>query len=559
MIRLALLVGVVFACFVPAQQDVPAAGQSPRPKALVYEHVDQWTHSAALAGRLRAAGFDVAPLPLDRSPAEFDVDLIALGSFVSEEPHYDDYMRQHGKAFADYVAQGHVLVQFTQADQLEAVPPFLPAGLAARRADPDFGAVRPLATKHPLLRRVALDDGVLQLSKTRTGWEAFAQQAGFEVILGGGSARRPVLMEAAIGKGRLLLLAMAIDKQNDGEKEVDVDLQPRREAFVQRFFANLAAYAVAVREQQAPAVQPTPSSLPAAPFVPGSWTLAVLPDTQNYSLRYPGLWLMQTAWLVQHRDERDLRLVLQLGDIVNNNSDVEWRRAAAALRLLQGQVPFALVPGNHDYGPNGDSSTRDTGMNKWLSFAITSPTFGGAMTKGRLDNTFHRFDAWGRKWIVICLEWAPGDATVQWANEVMEQNPGRLGILVTHAYLDHDDRRFDHNDVTQLYSPHDYKTPGEKNDGEELWQKLVRKHDFVLTLNGHVLDDGTGYLASVNDQGRTVHQLMSNFQFRELGGEGYMRLLEFRPDGRTVQVKTYSPLYDRYLTEPDQQFTFAIE
>jgi hypothetical protein len=53
--------------------------------------------------------------------------------------------------------------------------------------------------------------------------------------------------------------------------------------------------------------------------------------------------------------------------------------------------------------------------------------------------------------------------------------------------------------------------------------------------------------------------MLANYQFRELGGEAYLRLLEFRPDGRTVQVKTYSPLHDRWMTAPDQQFSFVIE
>ena len=110
-----------------------------------------------------------------------------------------------------------------------------------------------------------------------------------------------------------------------------------------------------------------------------------------------------------------------------------------------------------------------------------------------------------------------------------------------------------------LYNPHQYKTPGKLHDGEELWQQLVRKHDFLLTLNGHVLGDGTGYLASRNDRGHTCHQMLANYQMRELGGEGYLRLLEFRPDGKTVVVKTYSPLYESWLLEPDQQFRFELD
>jgi hypothetical protein len=111
----------------------------------------------------------------------------------------------------------------------------------------------------------------------------------------------------------------------------------------------------------------------------------------------------------------------------------------------------------------------------------------------------------------------------------------------------------------QHYNPHEYRTPGGVHDGEELWQMLVRKHDFAFTLNGHVLGDGTGYLASKNDGGRTTHQILQNYQMRRLGGESYLRLLEFLPDKRTVRVRTYSPLYDKYMLEPDQQFSLAMD
>jgi hypothetical protein len=53
--------------------------------------------------------------------------------------------------------------------------------------------------------------------------------------------------------------------------------------------------------------------------------------------------------------------------------------------------------------------------------------------------------------------------------------------------------------------------------------------------------------------------MLSNYQFRNLGGEGYMRLLEFKPDGKTVQVSTYSPLYDSYLTDADQTHGFTLD
>ena len=154
----------------------------------------------------------------------------------------------------------------------------------------------------------------------------------------------------------------------------------------------------------------------------------------------------------------------------------------------------------------------------------------------------------------MSLEWGPRDQVLDLGRRLMATHPDRYGILITHAYLNNNDCRYDITDtVTRRTSTRTSTAPrAAVNDGEEMWQKLVRKHAFVMTFNGHVLGDGTGYLASVTDKGNTCHQMLSNYQFRNLGGEGYMRLLEFLEDGRTVKVYTYSPLYDSFLTEADQ-------
>jgi hypothetical protein len=96
------------------------------------------------------------------------------------------------------------------------------------------------------------------------------------------------------------------------------------------------------------------------------------------------------------------------------------------------------------------------------------------------------------------------------------------------------------------------------NDGEELWQKLVSPHKgFVLTLNGHVLEDGAGRMTSKGAHGQTVHQLLANYQNRAEGGAGYMRLIEFLPDG-SLMVRSFSPSLSRIKTADDQQFALTI-
>ena len=61
---------------------------------------------------------------------------------------------------------------------------------------------------------------------------------------------------------------------------------------------------------------------------------------------------------------------------------------------------------------------------------------------------------------------------------------------------------------------------------------------------------------SVGNYGQNVHEMLAAYHDPSSGGPttGYVRLLEFNPDGKTVQVKTYSPILDQYMTDGNNQF-----
>ena len=194
----------------------------------------------------------------------------------------------------------------------------------------------------------------------------------------------------------------------------------------------------------------------------------------------------------------------------------------------------------------------------------SQPSIGGFFEEGKTDNSYHTFNAGGKDWLVLALEFGPRDAVVQWANQVVEAHPDHEAILVTHAYMYFDDTIYDWatKGSSQQWNPHSYgieNQPGGVNDGQELWDELVKGHDnFRFVFNGHVLGDGIGRRATLGDAGNVVHQILANYQINTEGGQGDMRLLEFKPDGETVVVRTYSPSLDRYDTAPDQEFTLNM-
>lgn len=159
----------------------------------------------------------------------------------------------------------------------------------------------------------------------------------------------------------------------------------------------------------------------------------------------------------------------------------------------------------------------------------TFPGFGGAMAAGKLENSYHTFEANGKKYLILALEWGPHDEAVAWADKMVSEHPGHQTILLTHAYMYYDDTRYDWKErgEEQTWNPHAYgqaKLPGGVNDGQELWDKLVKKHPgFIMTLNGHVLEDR---------HGANVHQR----RCREHGPSDAGQLSESRRRGRRVHA-----------------------
>jgi hypothetical protein len=308
----------------------------------------------------------------------------------------------------------------------------------------------------------------------------------------------------------------------------------------------------------------------AAPIEDGSWTLVLLPDTQVYARKFPAIYDAQTQWIADHAKSHNIKYALHEGDITDNNVVEQWDNALRSMNRLNGTVPYAMAPGNHDYGPNGSAADRKSFFNEPKYFGPGSvyakqPSLGGFFDASQTDSSYHTFEAGGNKWLVLALEWAPRDAVVDWANEVVKSHPDHLIMLVTHAYMYYDDTRYDWatKDKKQTWNPHAYamaKLPGDTvNDGQQMWEKLVSRHkNFRFTFNGHVLVDGTGFLSSKGANGNVVHQILANYQFKENGGNGDMRLLEFKPDGDTVEVRTFSPHLNRYDESYDQQFTLRM-
>ncbi|MFC4607033.1 LamG-like jellyroll fold domain-containing protein [Streptomyces maoxianensis] len=259
------------------------------------------------------------------------------------------------------------------------------------------------------------------------------------------------------------------------------------------------------------------------------FTLVVMPDTQylfdgasinsepvEASLRY----------IIDHGRDENIVFLSHLGDLTENGQPREFGPLSEAFELLdRRRVGYSVVAGNHDI----KSSTDDQrGRTPYLdAFGPQRmrrlPTFGGATPDGY--NTYHRFRAAGREWLVLALDWRPSAASLAWARDVIAKHPKTPVVLTTHELVYADQ----YGDEAEL-SPH----------GKHLWDELIADHDQIfLTLNGHYWP--AARTTRTNTAGHDVHLHITNYQNRYYGGSAMIRLYRFDLARNTIDVETISP------------------
>jgi hypothetical protein len=322
-----------------------------------------------------------------------------------------------------------------------------------------------------------------------------------------------------------------------------------------------------------------------------SFTVVLLPDTQFYSLIDPATYAKQTEWIVAHRDALNIKFVIHLGDITDENTAAEWASARAAQsRLDSAGIPYSVIPGNHDYPDVGKYRKRDpAGFNATFppAYFAGKSWYGGHFGVGN-ENNYTFFEDGDAKFIGVALEWAPRKDVMCWANKILREHPERRAIVSTHCYQatggGHDDCNRESSKI---------KLTGHTGaTGDALWNELIRQNPNVfLVVSGHVpesehamRDRETGGYATATTRD-TVHEVLTDYQ-SERGtaalhlpvekrshehGNGWLRTLEFRRADRRVVVRTISVLNaasfnynefndpDRYSPDtgsPEHQFSF---
>lgn len=302
----------------------------------------------------------------------------------------------------------------------------------------------------------------------------------------------------------------------------------------------------------------------------GEFTVAVIPDTQNYvdyrHQRTAGFpfdaaeqFYAQMWWVAEHARSAggDVVFATHMGDVWQHYSEwmdpehaargFKWMpnlggsevaispksqtrsfeipAAVRGYQLIAGKLPFSVLPGNHDFDalwtdpahpPQPDQKKNGVrhvgGLNGFRSaFASDSAFFKDqpwyvASHDGGADSA-QVFTAGRCRFLHIGLRYHPPDASLAWAGEVIRRFPGLPTIVSTHDYLDRDGTR------NQRSNPNNSRLDPLDNDPQMLWEEFISRHDQVfLVLSGHV--SGQGYSVDTNLRGHEVHQVMADYQGR---------------------------------------------
>jgi hypothetical protein len=139
---------------------------------------------------------------------------------------------------------------------------------------------------------------------------------------------------------------------------------------------------------------------------------------------------------------------------------------------------------------------------------------------------------------VINIDYKKISDIIEWADATLKKHSRRLAIVVSHHLISN-----------PYLGGNEFAEPS-------LYESLKDNPNLFLMLCGHI----PGEERRVDTfNGNIIHTLMANYQSRNNGGDGWLRILEFSPDTNEIRVKTYSPTLDKYETDKNSQFTLKYD
>jgi hypothetical protein len=155
------------------------------------------------------------------------------------------------------------------------------------------------------------------------------------------------------------------------------------------------------------------------------------------------------------------------------------------------------------------------------------------------DNWYDLFSAGGMDFIAVSFEYdtSPDAAVLTWADNLLTTYSNRRAIVLSHF-------------ICNTGNPGTFGA-----QGQAIYNALKGHTNLFLMLCGHVPGEGR---RQDTFNGNTIYTLLSDYQSRTNGGNGWLRIMEFSPAQNVIRVKTYSPWLDQYEADPDSSSQFTV-
>ena len=321
------------------------------------------------------------------------------------------------------------------------------------------------------------------------------------------------------------------------------------------------------------------------------FTIAVIPDTQSYvdyrllksDYSFHEIYYRQMQYIVDNSLKKGgtISYAIHLGDVVNNYSYqlMEWIVSDAGFSLLDDIIPFMVIPGNHDYDESENLKESPKQRIRDCKYFTTffgpeskhfkdKEWYGGSYNGGM--NSWQILSIGDEDFLILGLEVEPSQDVLDWAQTILSlhKNPT---IVCTHEFLS---TEYDKNAPgNAAFSFGGYRLLDGGLNPKDIMDSFIKKHNQIfLVLCGHyaVGNDSENARTDLNENGNKVYSLLSDYQFRNsllndkdkqkykyYGGDGWLRLLTFDKERKSIHIQTYSTELKCY--EKDFNSDFVIQ
>jgi len=268
------------------------------------------------------------------------------------------------------------------------------------------------------------------------------------------------------------------------------------------------------------------------------FTFAVIPDTQ------PEIWrggdprfANRSKWLVANKAKYDIRWAIQTGDLVDwdDATHSHYENATVGLAPLKGKLPYFLNIGNHDsaatcYGGSacdGRFVRQMARMTRTFNQYFSASDYGapvGSFEPGKVDNTYARFKAGNRWWMIFNLELWPRKEVVEWARALVARHSKHNVIIGTHSFM---------SSSGTISSSAQYGS----TSPQYLWDTIIKRYKNVkFVLSGHTGSARTDILTG--SAGNRIYSFLTTYHSKTTNP---VRLVEVDGSKKTIATWVEAP------------------